>query len=70
MDKVLHFLVSAAIVFTLYFITGNLIGSVGVGILAGIFKELIDQYVLKTGWDIKDILADLLGITFAVFILV
>ena len=60
-DKLLHFLVNAIIVLAFSYI--NVILAVVVACIISIFKEIYDKYKSSsTGFDVKDLIADLTGI--------
>lgn len=64
-DKLLHFLVT----FMLAIVFGKITLAIGivVAVVLSIIKEIIDQ-LSYGGWSWLDLLADVLGIMFAIFI--
>jgi len=65
-DKVLHIGVSALISAILFWLTGDTILTVVLSFVVGIGKEVID--IKTTGFDINDLLADLVGIGLGILI--
>ena len=63
-DKVLHFLVSFVIAFPLMAV--NIYLAIGVTLAIGLYKEFIDSHKEGNYWSWGDLLADILGIFFAV----
>ncbi len=62
-DLCLHFIVSFMISFILFLLIKNPILPIGITLLIGIGKEIYDVYKTNpTGFDLKDLLADSLGI--------
>lgn len=62
-DLVLHFILSFMISFVLLLLIKNPIIPIGITLLVGIGKEIYDVYKTNpTGFDLKDLLADSLGI--------
>jgi len=60
-DKQLHFLVSAFIVFAIYAFIPNLLVAGIIALMVGLLKEVYDEYTYG-GWDWYDMLADVIGI--------
>lgn len=60
LDKQLHIEVSIVLVFLIWLLTGNVLISAVLTFTIGVFKEIFD--IGSTGFDIKDLLADLVGI--------
>jgi len=69
-DKLLHALVSAVIVFTVYAFTDNIVWSGLISMAVGIGKECYDEVSDNSSFDYQDILADVVGIMAAMFVLV
>jgi len=66
-DKLQHFWYSTFATFFLSLIFG-MPGAVILVLLAGICKEIYDEYVKGTGFDIYDLFADILGIVSGVIL--
>lgn len=67
-DKLYHFII--ALLTTLIF--GNIFNNVvalGVALVVSILKEIYDEYSKGTGWNWKDLFADILGIIIGLLIL-
>lgn len=79
LDKICHFLASSLIVvvfcgiltnvFNLTFILSIIISTIFT-IVVGVSKELIDKYCRSGIFDKNDLLADLIGLTFGIIILI
>ena len=65
-DKVLHFLVCFVIAFPLMSI--NIYLAIGATLAIGLYKELTDSHKPNNYWSWGDILADVLGVFFAVVV--
>lgn len=68
MDKIKHFVGCAALTFIGFLLTGNLMLSAILGLMVGIGKEIYDE-LYGTGFDWKDLVADVLGIFVAMLVL-
>ena len=65
-DKVLHFLVCFVIAFPLMAI--NIYLAIGVTLAIGLYKEFTDSHKPNNYWSWGDIVADVLGVFFAVVV--
>lgn len=68
-DKMLHFICSFLITVIFGLLFGSLIG-LAAGLCAALLKETYDEYKEEgTGWDWKDVSADVIGIIIALILL-
>ncbi len=64
-DKVLHFSVSFTIYNFAYVGSGSNAKSAVITLSIGIFKEIVDLTIRKTGFSYKDLIYDILGVLVA-----
>ena len=67
-DKIAHFLASFVLFFFFLLLSYGALASVYLTILIGIVKELFDNYVKKTYFDIEDLAFDIVGVMTAFLI--
>lgn len=68
-DKVLHAVISFGVMLAVGMFFPMWV-AVAVTVILGAGKELADEYILKTGWDIRDVIADAVGLVAALVFLI